>query len=51
MKESLKNETVLVQGIMDCVFTDTREKLTILDYKTDRIPYELRTDPKAAENI
>ncbi len=49
MKESLKNETVLVQGIMDCVFTDTREKLTILDYKTDRIPYELRTDPKAAE--
>lgn len=48
MRAALSDETVLVQGIMDCVFTDGNGKLTVLDYKTDRIPYELRHDRCAA---
>ncbi len=46
-KESLAHESILVQGIMDGVFTDREGRLTILDYKTDRIPYEMRKDPEA----
>ena len=48
MRASLSGETVLVQGIMDCVFTDGDGMLTVLDYKTDRIPYELLSDRDAA---
>ena len=48
MRAALSDETVLVQGIMDCVFTDGNGRLTVLDYKTDRIPYELRHDRCAA---
>ncbi len=46
-KASLQNESVLVQGIMDCVYTDSEGRLTVLDYKTDRIPKELLGDEDA----
>ncbi len=42
IKSALENETLLVQGIIDCLFIDSEGNLTILDYKTDRIPYEFR---------
>lgn len=51
LRVSLSEETVLVQGIMDCVFTDRDGRLTVLDYKTDRIPYELRHDRAAARKL
>lgn len=44
--------SVLVQGIMDCFFTDGSGKLILLDYKTDHFSGELlRSDPAAAEAI
>lgn len=50
-KVALRNDSILVQGIMDCVFTDRDGRLTILDYKTDRIPYEMRGDMDAFKNL
>ena len=35
--EFLKNQPVLVQGVMDCVFTTGAGELVLLDYKTDRL--------------
>ncbi len=50
-KALLKGEKVLVQGIMDCVFLDEKGRLTVLDYKTDRIPASLRDNRKEAEEL
>ncbi len=50
-KKTLRNESILVQGIMDCVFFDKDGILTILDYKTDRIPYEMRGDTEAFKKL
>lgn len=50
-KETLKSETVLVQGIMDCVFIDSDGYLSILDYKTDRIPYEYKASNTAEQYL
>lgn len=41
---NLKNETVLVQGIIDCLFEDENGKLYILDYKTDAVPKDMSED-------
>lgn len=49
LKASLDNESILVQGIMDCVFTDKAGRLTLLDYKTDRLPSS--TSYQEAEKI
>jgi ATP-dependent helicase/nuclease subunit A len=35
MRESLKGEKLLVQGIIDCAFFDEEGKLILVDYKTD----------------
>ena len=37
LKKNLKDQTVLVQGIMDCVFLSKTGELVLLDYKTDRL--------------
>ena len=50
-KALLKGEKMLVQGIMDCVFLDEKGRLTVLDYKTDRIPASLRDNRKEAEAL
>ncbi len=34
-KELLKDETLLVQGVIDCAFFDSSEELILVDYKTD----------------
>ncbi|MBQ7161144.1 MAG: UvrD-helicase domain-containing protein [Clostridia bacterium] len=34
---SLDGETVLVQGVVDCVFRDTSGGLVLIDYKTDSV--------------
>ncbi|MGF9698739.1 helicase-exonuclease AddAB subunit AddA [Paenibacillus sp. MABNR03] len=36
LRASLDNETVLVQGIIDCLY-EVEGELTLLDYKTDRV--------------
>ena len=35
MRESLRGEKLLVQGIIDCAFFDENGKLILVDYKTD----------------
>ncbi len=50
-KEMLKSETVLVQGIVDCVFTDENNKLSVLDYKTDRIPHKYKVSNKSEQYL
>ena len=37
LKKNLENQTVLVQGIMDCVFLSETGEVVLLDYKTDRL--------------
>lgn len=36
LKETLKNEDVLVQGVIDLLYIDSKGKTVLLDYKTDR---------------
>lgn len=47
-KEKLKDEFVLVQGIIDCLFRDKNGIITVLDYKTDNIPSNM-TESEATE--
>ena len=42
LKKQLKYDFVFVQGVIDCYFRDTDGKLYLLDYKTDRVPWEIR---------
>ena len=51
VKAALENESLLVQGIIDCLFIDSKGNLTILDYKTDRIPFEYRSSQKTADEF
>jgi len=39
--ELLGGESVLVQGVIDCYFIDSDDKLTLVDYKTDNFPSEM----------
>lgn len=39
-KEALRDEMILVQGVIDCVFEDESGELHVIDYKTDRRPKE-----------
>ncbi len=43
-KELLKDETLLVQGVIDCAFYDSRNKLILIDYKTDSFPRAMPRD-------
>ena len=40
----LDKETVLVQGIIDCLFEGENGKLYLLDYKTDAVPKDMSED-------
>jgi len=44
--ERLKNQQVLVQGVMDCVFFTPAGELVLLDYKTDRLRGGVNADEK-----
>ncbi len=44
LRESLADETILVQGIIDGVYTDAEGRLTLIDYKTDRVPSDKKDD-------
>ena len=36
-KKALENESLLVQGVIDCFFEEKDGTLTVADYKTDRV--------------
>ncbi len=38
LKEELRDENVLVQGVIDCFFYDENGDIVLVDYKTDRVP-------------
>lgn len=40
LKESLENESVLVQGVIDCFFKNRDGSMTVVDYKTDHFAGE-----------
>ncbi len=40
LAKALQNETVLVQGVIDCFFENPDGTLTLIDYKTDFVPSE-----------
>ncbi len=42
---------ILVQGVIDCLYEDERGCLTLIDYKTDRLPREALADPLLAAEI
>ena len=44
LKKTLENETLFVQGIIDCFVENTDGTLTLIDYKTDYIPDEMSFD-------
>jgi ATP-dependent exoDNAse (exonuclease V) beta subunit len=48
LAEALGDSEVLVQGVMDCVFISADGTLTLVDYKTDRIPKGLGADAAAS---
>ena len=41
LKNELSGESILVQGVIDCFYTNPDGSLTLLDYKTDYIPREM----------
>ena len=41
-KKQLENESVFVQGVVDCYFRNRTGNITIVDYKTDFIPFEVK---------
>ena len=47
-KAAYENEEVLVQGVIDCIYTDTEGKLHLVDYKTDRLTKEELSDRELA---
>ena len=47
-KAALSGEVLLVQGVIDCFFISEDNKLTLIDYKTDRLAKEELLDPSLA---
>lgn len=39
--DAIKNETVLVQGVIDCIYETSDGKTVLLDYKTDYVPKDM----------
>lgn len=48
-QESLSGETILLQGVIDCIIVDSNGDIHLVDYKTDRLTKEELSDRKAAE--
>ena len=48
LKTLYENERVLVQGVIDCLYEDADGEYHLVDYKTDRLTPEERSDRDAA---
>ena len=51
LKRTLAQEHVLVQGVIDCFFTDADGDIVIVDYKTDTFTREQKETPGECERI
>lgn len=47
-KRLYENEQILVQGVIDCLYEDNTGELHLVDYKTDRLSPEEKSDPEKA---
>ncbi len=47
-KEALASETILLQGVIDCIIEDSDGNLHLIDYKTDRLTPEELSDKNLA---
>ena len=50
-RRALGEHRILVQGVIDCLFEDESGALTLIDYKTDRLPREALADAALAAKI
>ena len=50
-RASLGAHRILVQGVIDCLFEDENGGLSLIDYKTDRLPREALSDRGLAAKI
>ena len=48
-KALYKGETILVQGVIDCIIEDSEGNLRLIDYKTDRLTREELSAPELGE--
>lgn len=48
-KKLLMDETILLQGVIDCIIVDRFGDIHLIDYKTDRLTKEELSDRKSAE--
>lgn len=48
-KEAYKNNELLLQGVIDCLYSDSNGDLHLIDYKTDRLCEEELIDRNLAE--
>ena len=51
LKEQIKDDHVFVQGVIDCYFKDRDGSIFLLDYKTDRVPREIRGNKEKENNF
>ena len=51
MKTLYKDEHVLVQGVIDCLYEDDDGELHLIDYKTDRLTPSQRADRELARQV
>ncbi len=47
LAEGLRGEKLAVQGVIDLILTDDQNRVSLYDYKTDRLTKAERNDPKA----
>ena len=50
-KEALAEETVLVQGVIDCFFISKEGRVVLFDYKTDRFTAEEKKDKEHCRKV
>ena len=48
-KELLSDESILLQGVIDCIIEDSDGELHLVDYKTDRLTKDELSDTEAAK--
>ncbi len=51
LQATLSAEHVLVQGVIDCFFTDENDDIIIVDYKTDTFTHEQKEMPGECERL
>ncbi len=50
-QEALKGENLFVQGIIDCFTQNPDESFTLIDYKTDHMPFSMKESEKDFEAL